>query len=184
LLQRPAPASQAGHTLPSGGELAHHLATHMPRRTTHKNHGYTPCLLVFVKEPKTSSGSCVFRADAIMIIARWGEYTEQSVSRSFNFGGFSANVIIWPVSSGLNSHQHTAKAPRPVLRGLCCVLTRTMSAWGYLVNAYRLSPRTLQSGKKVPDTIFDVCPLVALLLGLKYGRSPGGMHGSPVPPHG
>jgi hypothetical protein len=27
-------------------------------------------------------------------------------------------------------------------------------------------------------TIFDVCPLVALLLGLKYGLLSGGMHGS------
>jgi hypothetical protein len=41
-----------------------------------------------------------------------------------------------------------------------------------------------QSGKKVLATILDVCPLVALWLGLKYGRLPGGTQGSPMLPHG
>ena len=41
-----------------------------------------------------------------------------------------------------------------------------------------------QLGKKVLATIFEVCPRVALLFGLKYGRLAGGLHGSPAPPHG
>jgi hypothetical protein len=41
---------------------------------------------------------------------------------------------------------------------------------------------TWQLGKKVLDTILAVCPRVALLLGLKYGRLEP-MHGSPAPPH-
>jgi hypothetical protein len=35
-----------------------------------------------------------------------------------------------------------------------------------------------QLGKKVLATILLVCPLVALLLGLKYGLFSGGTHGS------
>jgi hypothetical protein len=33
-------------------------------------------------------------------------------------------------------------------------------------------------------TILLVCPLVALLFGLKYGLFSGGTHGSPAPPQG
>ena len=47
-----------------------------------------------------------------------------------------------------------------------------------------LVPGVWHPGKKVLATIFDVCPLVALLNGRKYGRSVGCTHGSPVPPHG
>jgi hypothetical protein len=59
-----------------------------------------------------------------------------------------------------------------------------------LAIAYRLAALGLialgvsQSGKKVLASIFDVCPRVALLNVLKYGRSVGCMHGSPTPPHG
>ena len=43
----------------------------------------------------------------------------------------------------------------------------------------------LQVGKKALDTIFAVCPLVALLKGRKYGRFSGGLHGSAgMVPHG
>jgi hypothetical protein len=38
-------------------------------------------------------------------------------------------------------------------------------------------------GKKVLETIFVTCALVALLFGRKYGRLPGGTHGSLAPPH-
>ena len=49
---------------------------------------------------------------------------------------------------------------------------------------YRLTALGVsQSGKKVLASIFDVCPLVALLLGRKYGLLPGGIQGSPIPPH-
>jgi hypothetical protein len=49
--------------------------------------------------------------------------------------------------------------------------------------SYRLG--VSQDGKKVLATIFDVCPRVALLLGLKYGRLSGGTHGSlGTVPHG
>jgi hypothetical protein len=54
------------------------------------------------------------------------------------------------------------------------------SGWGYF-----LAVGGLQSGKKVLATIFDVCPLVALLDGRKYGRLSGGTHGSAgTLPHG
>jgi hypothetical protein len=43
----------------------------------------------------------------------------------------------------------------------------------------------LQSGKKVLASIFDVCPLVALLFGRMYGRLAGGTHGpAGGDPHG
>ena len=41
----------------------------------------------------------------------------------------------------------------------------------------------LQPGKKVLATIFDACPLVTPLFGLKYGRF-SESHGSNGPPHG
>lgn len=47
----------------------------------------------------------------------------------------------------------------------------------------RVAYLTWQPGKKVLDTIFDACPLVALDAGRKYGKRLG-PHGSPVPPHG
>ena len=55
--------------------------------------------------------------------------------------------------------------------------------------SFEVHPRTyretmLQSGKKAFATIFEVCPLVALLLGLKYGRFVGPTHGSAGPPQG
>ena len=44
---------------------------------------------------------------------------------------------------------------------------------------YRLTAEGVsQLGKKVLATIFDVCPLVALLNGRKYGLLLGGTHGS------
>jgi hypothetical protein len=56
---------------------------------------------------------------------------------------------------------------------------------GFLLYGYRYGlMRVSQPWKKVLATILDACPLVTSAAHLKYGRLPGGIHGSPgMVPH-
>jgi hypothetical protein len=71
-----------------------------------------------------------------------------------------------PASPNIRPEQR-AGLPKEVRSLFASLLSRS-----YLLTA----SNELQSGKNVPETILAVCPLVALLLGTKYGRLPGGTH--------
>ena len=54
------------------------------------------------------------------------------------------------------------------------------AAYGHILE---LLPVGVSPNPAALESILEICPLVALLLGRKYGRLPGGTHGSPAPPH-